>query len=95
MQVVVTIMRDTGVVGDDKVPARDLSTAREVCFYKLDAPPSARVKFHTCGPKCERGRGRRPGEGGHSQVGTPPRVVECHSSACVQQAACWMQFRHP
>jgi hypothetical protein len=67
MQVIVTIMRGTGWIGSDKVPTRDLTTVREVCFYKLDIAPTARVKFNTCGPKCEwfepavcRGRGAPP-----------------------------------
>jgi hypothetical protein len=51
-------MRNTGYVGPNKVPARDLSTVRNVCFYKMDAPPTAHVKFHTCGPKCECPGGR-------------------------------------
>ncbi|KAI8470440.1 MAG: hypothetical protein J3K34DRAFT_420526 [Monoraphidium minutum] len=51
MQVIVTVLRNTGYMGEFKVPARDLSTSREVCFYKMDAMPSAHVKFHTCGPK--------------------------------------------
>jgi hypothetical protein len=56
MQVIVTILRNTGYIGENKVPQRDLSTTREVCFYKLDSVPTARVKFNTCGPKCEMGR---------------------------------------
>ncbi|GBF88777.1 hypothetical protein Rsub_01678 [Raphidocelis subcapitata] len=51
MQVIVTILRNTGYIGESKVPQRDLSTTREVCFYKLDKVPTARVKFNTCGPK--------------------------------------------
>jgi len=53
MQIIVTIMRATGYIGGNKVPVRDMSTVREVCFYKLDTPPTAKVKFNTCGPKCK------------------------------------------
>ena len=75
MQVVVTILRATGYMGENKVPARDISTMREVCFYKLDTPPTARVKFNTCGPKCERpaGAAREGGRGGGEGVPAAPR----------------------
>lgn len=53
LQIIVTIVRGSGYMGETKIPARDMGTVREVCFYKLDTPPTVRVKFNTCGPKCE------------------------------------------
>lgn len=49
MEIVVTILRATGYINEYAVPTRDLTATREVCFYKLDAPPSAKVRFDSCG----------------------------------------------
>lgn len=73
MHIAVTLMRGTGYVGENRVPARDMTTTRDVCFYKLDGPPTARVKFNTCGPKCE----RRSAAGTGSAMRGPLRRARC------------------
>ena len=51
LEIVATMVAGTGQVGEYAVPARDMTAAREVCFYKQDAPPTARVAFESCGEK--------------------------------------------
>jgi hypothetical protein len=76
MKVIATLLARTGFDGERTVPLHDMTATRRVCFYKLDSPPMARVRFNTCGPKCARaccwaggGRGR-----GYKNTNTQPHT---------------------
>ncbi|WIA29384.1 hypothetical protein OEZ86_011888 [Tetradesmus obliquus] len=49
MNIKLTIVAGSGLVGSLAVPVTDLHSTTQVCFYKLDTMPEATVGFNTCG----------------------------------------------